>query len=111
MVSRVCVWQPLQVVEVPKGQLMNFTEPVNFLPGFALEGYPNRDSIIYKDLYGIPEAKTVIRGSLRYVGYADTMQALVKLGMIDPNSNPAFHPKGPDMSWVWMTFLTSTALN
>lgn len=31
-----------------------------------LEGYPNRDSLKYRDLYGIPEAHTVIRGTLRY---------------------------------------------
>lgn len=32
----------------------------------SLEGYPNRDSLKYRDLYGIPEAHTVIRGTLRY---------------------------------------------
>lgn len=31
-----------------------------------LEGYPNRDSLKYRDLYGIPEAHTVLRGTLRY---------------------------------------------
>ncbi len=41
---------------------------MNFLPGFSLEGYPNRDSTVYSDLYGINEATTIIRGTLRYKG-------------------------------------------
>ena len=47
---------------------MESVEPMNFLPGFHLEGYPNRDSTIYGDLYGIREAHTLLRGTLRYAG-------------------------------------------
>ncbi|GKC76519.1 alpha-aminoadipic semialdehyde synthase, partial [Tanacetum coccineum] len=36
-------------------------------PAFALEVLPNRNSLIYADLYGIEnEALTVFRGTLRY---------------------------------------------
>ncbi|KAK2992579.1 hypothetical protein RJ640_009189, partial [Escallonia rubra] len=39
------------------------------LPAFALECLPNRDSLIYGDLYGIGhEAATIFRGTLRYEG-------------------------------------------
>jgi len=31
-----------------------------------LEGYPNRDSTKYVDLYGLHDFKTVLRGTLRY---------------------------------------------
>ena len=47
---------------------MDAVEPMDFLPGFHLEGYPNRDSTIYGDLYGIREAHTILRGTLRYAG-------------------------------------------
>ena len=30
--------------------------------------YPNRDSTIYGELYGISEASTIVRGTLRYKG-------------------------------------------
>ena len=33
-----------------------------------MEGYPNRDSTIYGELYGIREAHTLLRGTLRYKG-------------------------------------------
>lgn len=39
------------------------------LPAFALEHLPNRNSLIYGDLYGISnEASTVYRATLRYEG-------------------------------------------
>lgn len=31
-----------------------------------LLGYPNRDSLKYLKLYGIEEAKSIIRGTIRY---------------------------------------------
>lgn len=39
------------------------------LPAFALEHLPNRNSLIYGDLYGISkEASTIYRATLRYEG-------------------------------------------
>ena len=39
------------------------------LPAFALECLPNRNSLVYGDLYGIgSEASTIFRGTLRYEG-------------------------------------------
>lgn len=39
------------------------------LPAFALECLPNRNSLLYGDLYGIQnEASTIFRGTLRYEG-------------------------------------------
>ena len=57
-----------QLVTIPQGSLMRSAEPKNIFPDFPepLEGYPNRDSVKYKDVYGIPEARTVLRGTLRY---------------------------------------------
>ena len=40
--------------------------PMDFLPGFNLEGFPNRDSTKYAEPYGIQDAHTLIRGTLRY---------------------------------------------
>ena len=36
------------------------------MPGLNLEGFPNRDSTKYKKLYNIENAKTIIRGTVRY---------------------------------------------
>lgn len=54
---------------VAGGGLLDSGCALDFLPGFALEGYPNRDSLRYAQLYGIAaEAHTMLRGSLRYRG-------------------------------------------
>ena len=45
---------------------MEIAKPVDLYPDLELEGFPNRDSTTYVDVYGIPEAHTVLRGTLRY---------------------------------------------
>ena len=45
---------------------MDVTEELDFLPGFNLEGFPNRDSTHYAESYDIKSASTVLRGTLRY---------------------------------------------
>jgi saccharopine dehydrogenase-like NADP-dependent oxidoreductase len=50
-----------------------------------LEGYPNRDSIPYISLYGIPSVRTMLRGTLRYTGWCAFMQAAERLGLLDEN--------------------------
>jgi alpha-aminoadipic semialdehyde synthase len=64
------------IVQIPGGgQLMRETQSLDFLPGFALEGFPNRDSTKYAKLYGIVnESHTVLRGTLRFKGvYQDVV--------------------------------------
>lgn len=79
---------------------MSSVQNLDFLPGFALEGFPNRDSTLYKELYGIHNANTIFRGTLRFRGFSDTLQALQILGLINPNPHPILHPSGPDLTWV-----------
>jgi len=69
-----------------------FIEPVDLFkdrfrynfPGIGdLEVYPNRDSISYIDIYRIPEAVTMYRGTFRYEGWCETLDAMKSLNMID----------------------------
>jgi saccharopine dehydrogenase-like NADP-dependent oxidoreductase len=59
--------------------LVNTTDKV-FHPCFNLEGYYNRDSLTYKQLYGLNDATTVIRGTLRYKGFSFIFQCFKNLG-------------------------------
>ena len=45
--------------------------------------YPNRNTVPFQAFYNIPEADTVIRGSLRYEGNPAFIQALAELGWLD----------------------------
>ncbi|CAH1783508.1 unnamed protein product [Owenia fusiformis] len=89
-----------EVIDVPgEGHLLNVIEPKTFLPGFHLEGYPNRDSTIYGKLYDIESAHTIIRGTLRYRGFAEAAQALLDIGLLSLKAHPLLHPAGPDITW------------
>ncbi|ODQ76371.1 hypothetical protein LIPSTDRAFT_101656 [Lipomyces starkeyi NRRL Y-11557] len=76
-------WQDGKVVEIPGKDLMKSAKPYFIYPGYAFLAYGNRDSTIYKELYNIPEAQTVIRGTLRYQGFTDFVLVLVDLGFLD----------------------------
>lgn len=47
-----------------------------------LEVYPNRDSIEYLDIYGIPEAETMFRGTFRFKGWCETIDVMKQLNLI-----------------------------
>jgi saccharopine dehydrogenase (NADP+, L-glutamate forming) len=72
-----------KVVTIPAERL--FADPETIpMPGLAdLEGYPNRDSVTYREVYGIPEAANVLRGTLRYPGWCRTMKKVGDLGLLE----------------------------
>jgi saccharopine dehydrogenase (NADP+, L-glutamate forming) len=66
-----------------------FKNRFNFhFPGIGdLEVYPNRDSISYIDIYKIPETRTMYRGTLRYKGWCEALDAMKSLDMFDDTVN------------------------
>ena len=68
---------------IPYHQLFNRTNLFSFEELGDFEGYANRDSLTYIEAYGIQEAKTVLRGTLRKKGYCKSWNAFVQLGMTD----------------------------
>jgi len=51
----------------------------------AMEAYPNRDSLSYRQLFGLMKARTMIRATMRYPGWCETWLQIVKLGL--PNES------------------------
>ncbi|MEI6409564.1 MAG: saccharopine dehydrogenase C-terminal domain-containing protein [Bacteroidota bacterium] len=47
------------------------------------EVYANRDSLMYKDAYGLQNIKTLFRGTIRHQGFCDAWNALVRIGLTD----------------------------
>lgn len=47
------------------------------------DGYANRDSLRYRQQYGIDHIPTLLRGTLRYEGYCSAWQVFVTLGITD----------------------------
>jgi saccharopine dehydrogenase-like NADP-dependent oxidoreductase len=55
---------------------------VNFTNVGELEVYPNRDSLPYVELYGIPETKTMFRGTFRYTKWCEVIDAMKRIGLL-----------------------------
>jgi len=62
---------------------MGTAKPYVIYPGYAFVAYPNRDSTAYGEIYGIPEAETIIRGTLRYQGFPEFVRVLVQTGFLE----------------------------
>ena len=71
-----------KVVDIAGPQLMGTAKPYFIYPGYAFVAYPNRDSTPYKERYNIPEAQTIIRGTLRYQGFPEFVRVLVDMGFL-----------------------------
>ena len=72
-----------RVRSVPGSALMQHAQPYYISPAFAFVAYPNRNSVPFQEFYAIPEAETVVRGTLRYQGFPAFVKALVALGWLD----------------------------
>lgn len=62
---------------------MGTAKPYFIMPGYAFVAYPNRDSTPYRERYNIPEAETIIRGTLRYQGFPQFIKVLVQTGFLE----------------------------
>lgn len=74
-----------KIVEIPTENL--FKNPLKAtIPNIGkLDIYPNRDSISYIDIYNIPETKTMFRGTFRYPGWCETLDAMKNLRLVSSN--------------------------
>lgn len=93
-------WNPRNVVVAGQGGAAKFLQEGQFkyipyhrlfrrtefldVEGFGrFEGYANRDSLKYQDVYGLEHAKTLYRGTMRRVGFSRAWNVFVQLGMTD----------------------------
>jgi alpha-aminoadipic semialdehyde synthase len=89
--------------------LYKHRQDITIFPGFSLEGIPNRDSTAYISEYGlVDEVKTMFRGTLRYRGFAEKMEGIVEIGLLDETQYPFLAPDAAPITWVKISFLIST---
>jgi saccharopine dehydrogenase-like NADP-dependent oxidoreductase len=76
-----------------------FTEvwPVEVEGVGTMEAYPNRDALAYREVFGLEAAATLIRGTLRWPGFAAAWSAVVGLGLPDEKL-PV--PELPSRTWA-----------
>ncbi len=68
---------------VPYHQLFRRTEKMTVLDVGEFEMYPNRDSLSYRETYGLEDIPTLLRGTLRRPGYGEAWNVFVQLGATD----------------------------
>ncbi len=72
---------------IPYNQLFRRTEFLEIEGYGRFEGYANRDSLKYQSVYGLNNAKTLYRGTMRRVGFSRAWQMFLMLGMTDDSYN------------------------
>ncbi|MFD2908842.1 saccharopine dehydrogenase family protein [Flavobacterium ardleyense] len=68
---------------IPYSKLFRRTEFLDVENYGRFEAYANRDSLKYRSVYGLDNALTCYRGTIRRVGYSRAWDILVQLGMTD----------------------------
>ena len=87
-------------MSISNKDLMGAAAPYFVLEGYNFVAYPNRNSMPFKDFYNIPEAETVIPGSLRYEGNPAFVKALIDLVWLDPEPKEWLKP---GLAWAEAT--------
>lgn len=68
---------------IPYHKLFRRTEFLEVEDYGRFEAYANRDSLKYRSVYGLDEALTLYRGTIRRVGFSKAWNMFVQLGMTD----------------------------
>lgn len=68
---------------IPYHKIFRRTEFFDIEGYGRFEGYANRDSLKYRSVYGLNDALTLYRGTIRRVGFSKAWNMFVQLGMTD----------------------------
>lgn len=68
---------------IPYHKLFRRTEILNIDGYGKFEALANRDSLKYREIYGLDDIKTMYRGTIRRVGFSKAWNVFVQLGMTD----------------------------
>ena len=72
-----------KVIEIPGKELFKHHWPLEIEGEGLFETYPNRDSIPYIETYGLKYAHTMFRGTIRNIGWCDTLYCIAKLDLLN----------------------------
>ncbi|MCF8331351.1 MAG: saccharopine dehydrogenase NADP-binding domain-containing protein [Bacteroidales bacterium] len=87
---------------IPYHKLFGRVEKTTVLDYGEFEVYPNRDSLKYREIYGLQDIPTIFRGTLRRPGFCKAWDIFVQLGMTDDN-----YQMQDVESMTWRQFINS----
>ena len=68
---------------IPYNRLFQEYELIEIQGMGRYEVYANRDSLLYREAYGLEDIPHIVRGTIRCKGFCDAWNALVQLGLTD----------------------------
>ncbi|MCF6348726.1 MAG: saccharopine dehydrogenase NADP-binding domain-containing protein [Flavobacteriaceae bacterium] len=68
---------------IPYHKLFRRTEILHVNGNGKFEAYANRDSLKYREVYGLEDVLTLYRGTIRRIGFSRAWNMFVQLGMTD----------------------------
>ena len=71
-----------EIVEIQADDIFKNPLQIDFPEVGKLEVYPNRNSLIYLQLYNLQEAETVYRGTFRYPYWCESIDAMKQLKLL-----------------------------
>jgi len=96
------------IVTVPYERLFASTGEISLPATGPLAWYPNRDSLSYIPVYGLQEASTFIRTTLRYPVFCQAWKAIVSAGLTDDRQPLAGNPTFAAWSSPLQTYTNET---
>ena len=72
-----------KIIFIPGSDLFKYYEIIDIEGAGTFEAYTNRDALPYKDLYGLHDASTIFRGTIRNIGWCYTMKKARDLGLFN----------------------------
>ena len=82
-----CFRQDGKYKYIPSHKLFSRVKPINIEGHGDFEGYANRDSLKYMQVYGLEDIQTIYRGTLRRSGFSEAWDVFVQLGLTDDSYN------------------------
>ncbi len=76
---------------IPYNRLFGQYETIEVQGMGEYEVYANRDSLLYREIYGLSKIPNILRGTIRNMGFCDAWNALIKIGLTD-GSYPILEP-------------------
>ncbi len=68
---------------IPYNRLFEQYRTINVEGLGDFEVYANRDSLLYREVYGLGDLPSILRGTIRNAGFCDAWNALIKIGLTD----------------------------
>lgn len=70
-------------VFLPGGETFKYSDLIEVEDLGCFEVYANGNSLPYLDMYGIKEAKSIYRGTVRYLGWSETICKMLEMGLFE----------------------------